>query len=239
MLYFTVPVMAQEQQYVNPTPKRDQKKKQPEEPEEVIPLYNGMYFGVDVYGLGAKLLGSDFLSTELSWSVDLKSMFMPTLEAGFGRTDTWSDTGIHYKSSAPFFRIGVDYNTKARKKERDSFLYVGLRYGFSPINYDISSLPLTDPIYGGVSNPSLEDYIWGGSVPFSHKGLKASMHWAEVVAGVKVQIYKSFYMGWALRFKYKINASTSEHGNPWYIPGFGQYKSNNLGITYSLIYRLR
>lgn len=48
-------------------------------------------------------------------------MFLPTVDVGFGTTDSWSDTGIHYKSSAPFFRIGIDYNTMAKKKEKNSF----------------------------------------------------------------------------------------------------------------------
>ena len=38
--------------------------------------------------------------------------------------------------------------------------------------------------------------------------------------------------------KYKTKASTGEYGDPWYVPGYGQFKSNNMGITYSLIYKL-
>ena len=240
LLAFASPSMAQGQRYENPTPKRDQKKNKSTEPEEYIPVFNGLYFGVDIYGLGAKMFGSDFLSSQISVSADIKSMFLPTVELGYGTTDTWNETGIHYKSSAPYFRFGIDYNTKARKKERDSFLYAGLRYGVSSMKYDISSMAFQDPIYGGeIINPSLEDYIWGGTVPYDHRGLKATMQWMEFVVGVNVQIYKSFYMGWAFRLKYKLHLSANEYSNPWYVPGYGQYKSNNMGITYSLIYRLR
>ena len=230
---------AQQRPYVNPTPKRDQKKNVKEEPKEIVPLYNGTYIGVDLYGIGSKLLGGDLLSSEINVAVNLKNMFLPTVDVGFGTTDSWSDTGIHYKSSAPFFRIGVDYNTMAKKKEKNSFLYVGLRYGFSHMKYDISSLAIQDPAFGGeMGNPSQEDGIWGGSVPYDHPGQKATMQWFEFVAGVRVQIYKSFYMGWAVRMKYKLSASVSEYGNPWMVPGFGKYNSNNMGVTYSLIYKL-
>ena len=232
-------VHAQQRPYVNPTPKRDQKKNVKEEPKEIVPLYNGTYIGVDLYGIGSKLLGGDLLSSEINVAVNLKNMFLPTVDVGFGTTDSWSDTGIHYKSSAPFFRIGVDYNTMAKKKEKNSFLYVGLRYGFSHMKYDISSLAIQDPAFGGeMGNPSQEDGIWGGSVPYDHPGQKATMQWFEFVAGVRVQIYKSFYMGWAVRMKYKLSASVSEYGNPWMVPGFGKYNSNNMGVTYSLIYKL-
>ena len=249
LLLLSAPAMAQWEQGKSQNKRLDQevgsttkkeKKKSDDSQEEKTPLYNGVFFGVDVYGIGARLFGSDFLSSQVSAAVDLKGMFLPTLEVGYGTTDTWNETGIHYKGSAPYFRIGVDYNTKAKKQEKSSFLYAGIRYGLSPMKYDISSMPFRDPIYGGeVANPSLEDYIGGSTVPYDHRGLKATMQWFEFVVGVNVQIYKSFYMGWAFRLKYKLSLSGNEYSNPWYVPGYGQYKSNNMGITYSLIYKLR
>ena len=232
-------VCAQQRPYVNPTPKRDQKKNVKEEPKEIVPLYNGTYVGVDIFGIGSKLFGGDFLSSEVNVTVNLKNKFLPTAEVGFGTTDTWNDTGIHYKGSSPFFRIGMDYNTMSKKKEKNSYLYVGLRYAFCPMKYDISSLPIPDTEFGGsMENPSLMDPIWGGSVPYDYAGLKATMQWFEIVAGVRVNIYKNFYMGWALRMKYRLSASVSEHGNPWMVPGFGKYSSKNMGITYTLTYKL-
>ena len=60
----------------------------------------------------------------------------------------------------------------------------------------------------------------------------------EFVVGVKLRIYKNLILGWSVRMKYKTNASTNEYANPWYVPGYGKFKSNNMGITYSLIYKL-
>lgn len=133
-----LPLIAQQQRPVH-TPKRDQKKKEVTE-IDTIPFYNGTYVGVDLYGIGSKLLGGDFMSSEVSIAVNLKNKFIPTVEFGMGGTDTWSETGIHYKSkAAPFFRIGVDYNTMAKKKEKNSYLYAGIRYAFSSFKYDVST----------------------------------------------------------------------------------------------------
>ena len=102
--------------------------------------------------------------------VNLKNRFFPIAELGYGSTDTWSDKGIHYKSNAPYFRIGMDYNT-LYKKQHGHMLLVGLRYGVSSFKYDVDALGLDDPIYGGiVGNPNLDDEIWGGSLPYNHKG---------------------------------------------------------------------
>ena len=199
-----LPLLAQQQRPAQ-TPKRDQKKKEVAE-IDTIPLYNGTYVGVDLYGIGSKLLGGDFMSSEVSVAVNLKNKFIPTM---------------------------------AKKKEKNSYLYAGLRYAFSSFKYDVSTMPADDPIWGDViGNPSLEDGYWGGSVPFSHLGMKGSVQWLEIVLGVKVRIYKNFNMGWSVRMKYKTKASTGEYGDPWYVPGYGKFKSNNMGITYSLIYKL-
>lgn len=241
LLSVCLPIQAQQPEKRIMTKEEREKVKQEEKKEakEIVPLYNGAFIGVDLFGIGSNLFGGDFLSSEINLKVNLKNKFLPTLELGYGTTDTWNDTGIHYKSSAPYFRIGADYNTMAKKKDKNSFLYVGLRYGLSSFKYDITSLPAYDPIYGGaMQNPSLVDGIWGGSLPYDYKGLKSTMHWFELVAGVHVRVFSDFYMGWALRLKYKISASMSEHGNPWYVPGFGAYKSNNIGVTYTLIYKL-
>ena len=57
-------------------------------------------------------------------------------------------------------------------------------------------MPADDPIWGDViGNPSLEDGYWGGSVPFSHLGMKGSVQWLEIVLGVKVRIYKKLQHG--------------------------------------------
>lgn len=84
--------------------------------EEVhYPLYNGISVSVDLWGPGSKLFGSDFFSSEVAIDVNLKNRFFPIVELGYGNTDTWSDKGIHYKTGAPYFRIGMDYNALYNK----------------------------------------------------------------------------------------------------------------------------
>lgn len=213
-------------------------KKEKKAAEIEYPLYNGVSVGLDLWGIGNKLFGSDFLSSEVLLDVDLKHRFFPTLELGYGSTDSWNDNGIHYKSSAPYFRIGLDYNALYKKKHGQMIL-VGLRYGFSSFSYDIENQVLEDPIYGGVvGNPNLNDDIWGGSVPYAYAGQKGRMHWAEICVGIRAQIWKAFYMGLGMRFRFKLSDAKGRYGDPWYVPGFGKYGSNALGVQYSLIYKL-
>ncbi len=193
--------------------------------EEQIPFYNGISFGIDVFGIGSKLFGGNFLSSEIRVNANLKNRFFPAVELGYGITDTTDDTyNIHYKSSAPYARIGMDYNTMGKKKS-ENFLYVGIRYGFSAFTYDVHS-------------PALKDPIWEGEVPFNYEGVKSRAQWVELLLGINVKIINNFHMGWSVRYKARLHAKENLNTTPWYIPGYGSNKSTNFGATYSLIYNL-
>lgn len=218
-------------------PKKQQKKKEKKTTEVDYPLYNGFSIGMDLWGLGGKLFGSDFISSEVAVDVDLKHRFFPVAEIGYGSTNSWSDKGIHYKSSAPYLRIGMDYNTLFRKAHGHQ-LRVGLRYATSSFDYDIHSLGVDDPVYGGsTNNPNIADDVWGTTIPYDHRGMKGNMQWMEFCVGIRANIWGNWAMGWAMRFKFKLSGGGDTYGDPWYVPGFGQYGSSNLGITYTLVYQ--
>ena len=195
--------------------------------EEKVPFYQGTTIGVDIFGLGSKIFGGDITSTEISVEVNLKNRYVPVAEIGYGTTDTTDDgTNIHYKASAPYFRIGMNYNFFFKKPYLPGFLYGGIRYGFTSFSYDVDA-------------PTMKDPTWGfPEIPFSYDGIKTTVTWAELLAGIKVNVYKNFYMGWSLRYRIRMNIKKAEHTEPWYIPGFGKNNSTNLGVTYSLIYKL-
>jgi hypothetical protein len=125
------------------------------------------------------------------------------------------------------------------KKKNESYIYLGLRYAMSSFKFDAETIEANDPLWGDeISNPYLHDDYWGGTIPYRHLGQKGSMQWYELVGGVRAQIYKNFYMGWAVRLKYRLSYSAGEQGDPWYVPGFGQFGPSRMGVTYSLIYKL-
>lgn len=242
-LLLVVPVQAQQRSGStanrSQAQKRKAKKKEKKKPEVEYPLYNGMTVGLDLWGIGGKVMGSDFLSSEVSVDVNLKNRFFPVAELGYGRSDCWNDYGIHYKTGAPYLRIGMDYNMLF-KKAHGNRLLLGLRYATTNFDYDISTPALDDPIYGGAyGNPNLEDSVWGESLPFVHKGLKGKMSWGEFCIGIRAKVVSRIYMGWAMRYRFRLSESISEHGNPYYVPGFGKYGSNTLGITYTISYSFK
>lgn len=216
-----------------------QKKKAKDNIKKVImPFYNGLFISGDLYGIGAKLLGSDFLSSEIGLSVNLRNRYMPVVEIGYGETNTSNENGIHYKTGAPYFRIGIDYNMRWKKVDYDDVLFLGLRYGYTSFKYDVNCLSLIDPIYGGeINNPILEDPIWGGSNTYNHPGMNGSMSWYELVGGIRTKIFKNVYMGLSLRLKYRLGNKMDVNAQPWYVPGFGKFDAKATGISYTIIYK--
>lgn len=238
-LLLSFPLGAQNANRTSASSQSDRQKNEKKEKKEEVsyPLYNGISVGVDLWGIGSSIVGGDFRSSEVSVDVNLKNRYLPIAEIGYGSTDTWGEKGIHYKSSAPYFRIGMDYNTLYNKRH-GNMLLVGLRYGASSFKYDVEASVTDDPASNGTVPPNLGDDIWEERLPYSHQGMKGSMQWAELCVGIRAHVWKALYMGWALRFKFKLSASADRYGDPWYVPGFGKYGSNTLGITYTITYKL-
>ena len=223
------------------TPAYSQKKEKKEtNPADTItyPLFNGISIGYDVMGLINKAYNKDYLTHEVAIDINLKNRYFPVFEIGYGTTNKWSDLGTHYKSNAPYFRIGADYNF-LHKKAHKNILSLGLRYGYSSFSYKIENLPLEDDIWGTqIENPSINDDIWGGSIHIDKSSLSSSMHWIEFAVGLRTTIYKNLQMAWSVRLKYRISIEESPYGEPWYIPGYGKYDSSRIGLNYSIIYRI-
>ena len=198
-----------------------------EDKEEELPFYQGLMVGVDVSGLARKAFGSDAFSSEISIHANLKNRFFPVVEIGYGKTDTTGEeTNIHYQTSAPFFRVGMDYNVFYKKPHLPGYFTVGLRYGFSSFTYDMQSPDLVDPNWGHTS------------IPVTYNDVKSNAGWLELVLGMKTQVYKDFYMGFTVRYRARQSMKKHENTEPYYIPGYGRGKTSNFGITYSLSYRL-
>ena len=195
---------------------------------QTTPFYQGTSIGVEVAGAAGYALGSDILSSEVKLEANIKNPYMPVVEIGYGKTDaTNDDTQMHYKTSAPYFRVGMDYNVFYLKPYLPGHLYVGGRYAMSSFTYDVDGPIMSDPNYGGHITSN-----------YAYTGQKSMAKWLEAVVGIKVKIYKRFCMGWAVRYKIRMKVDENENSTPWYVPGYGKNGSSSFNLTYNLTYDL-
>ena len=118
---------------------------------------------------------SDYGQYEAALHLNLRDRYFPVVEVGYGKADhTEENTQMSYKTSAPFFRAGMDFNVL--KNKHDIYrLYVGARYAFTSYKYDLAS-------------PGVADPVWGGVTPYEVKGAKCNYHWLEAALGVDVKL---------------------------------------------------
>ncbi len=190
------------------------------EKKDSVPLLRGFAVSVDLVGPAQMFLG-DYGQYEAALRINLRDKYFPVFELGLGKADHDNDvTKISYKTSAPYAKIGIDFNLL--KNKHDIYrLYAGARYAFTSFKYDLSHPDITDP-------------VWGSTAVYSAKGVKCNYHWIEAVIGVDAKIWGSLHLGWSVRYKSRIAYDDGELGNSWYVPGFGKTGGSNIGGTFNV-----
>lgn len=189
---------------------------------DTVPTFGGVQITADVAGAIQRMV-SDYGQYEAAVRVNLKERFFPTVELGLGQADKTDDgTDIHYKTTAPYVRVGADYNF-LRDLKGGNRIYAGLRLAATSYKYDVTSPPLTDP-------------VWHESVPFVYKDQKGSMVWGELVGGIEAKIWGCFHLGWTARIRMRASQKKGAVGEAWYVPGFGRNGSTRLAATFNVIF---
>lgn len=189
------------------------------------PKFNGITVGADLFSPVSNLIGQKYGNYELSIDAGFYNRFYPIYEFGISyANDTPDGLNYTYKVSPSFYnRVGLNYNMLYNKNIPGMF-YLGLRYGFSFANYELTNITANSPYW--------EEEQTGLSIPKS----TSVAHWGELLMGLQVKLYKGLMMGWSVRYKILFAAQQKADAKQWIIPGFG--KSNNpLGFSFTINYR--
>lgn len=190
--------------------------------KDSIPFFRGFAVSFDLVG-PAMLALTDRGEYEGALRVNLHDQWFPIFEMGVGRANHEDDevTGITYKTTAPYFRIGMDWNV-LKKKHGPNRMYAGFRYAFTSFNVDIIRENLPDP-------------VWLSQTGFGIKDLSCVMHWAEIVFGIDAKIIGPLHLGWSVRYKRPLYHKNGDIGNIWYVPGFGTGSDDQLAANFNVI----
>lgn len=196
------------------------KKDKDKDVKDSTALFNGLAVSVDLVG-PIQLMTGDYGQYEAALRINLRDRYFPVFELGWGTTDYVDDvTQTAYKTGAPYFKIGADFNIL--KNKHDAYrMYVGARFAFTSYKYDLS-------------HPDIEDPVWGGSAEYSLTGVQCSYSWVEALIGVDAKIWGPLHLGWSLRYRSRMSHKDGEAGNAWYVPGFGKSDSSNIGGTFNV-----
>ena len=196
------------------------RRKDTEVKKDTVALFRGFSVSADLVGPVMMAVG-DYGQFEAALHLNLKDKYFPVFELGYGRADhTEETTQLSYKTSAPYVRIGADFNVL--KNKHDIYrLFVGVRYAFTSFKYDLSS-------------PGVNDPVWGGVTPYEATDVKCNYHWLEAGLGVDVNLAGPLHLGWSLRYKQRLSADEGTLGKVWYVPGFGETGTSAFGALFNV-----
>lgn len=192
--------------------------------DDSIPLWRGFQVKVDLVGLIQKAVSS-YGQMEAGIRFNLKDKYFPVVELGYGKADEDNVvTHTSYKTSAPYGRIGMDFNVM--KNKHDIYrLYAGFRYAYTNFKFDID-------------HPDVVDPVWGGETPFRGHDIKANYSWLEALFGIDAKIAGPVHLGWSVRYKRRLTHDDGNMGNTWYVPGYGKQGGSRLGGTFEVMIEL-
>jgi len=118
-----------------------------------------------------------------------------------------------------YFKLGLSYNLLSQIKDNNA-AFLGFMYCWSTFR---------EALYGNYVKTN-NDYQSKVAVNAAGKFLG---HWAEIIAGVRVQIFSWGYMGCTVRYKFLKHISKSNKLIPFDLIGFGLNEYDDaLGINY-------
>lgn len=187
-----------------------------------VAFFQGFAVSVDLAGIAQMQLG-DHGQYEAALRLNLHDQYFPIVELGLGRANHKDDevTGISYKTSAPYFRVGLDVNIM-KNKHAANRIYVGLRYGYTSYKVDVNCHPFPDP-------------VWQWNTSYGVVDEACSQHWAEVVFGIDAKVLGPLHLGWSGRYRSRLSHNDGQIGKTWYVPGYGIQDSSTLGYTFNII----
>ena len=192
--------------------------------KDTVAFFRGVAVSADVVGL-AQLAFSDYGQYEAALRINLKDRYFPVFELGYGTADSDNPTtNLKYKTSAPYWRVGMDFNIA--KNKHDAYrVYAGARYAMTYYKFDVVGSGLKDP-------------VWGDDVVYDMKGIKANYHWLEAVFGVDAKIAGLLRLGWSVRYRRRLIHDDGNIGKTWYVPGYGKQGGSRLGGTFNIIFEI-
>ncbi len=193
----------------------------------------GLRVGIDLSKPLRSLLDESYQGLELVGDFRLSENLYLAAELGTEKKTTEEDN-FNFTTEGNYLKAGIDWNTYENWYGMHNIISVGLRGGFSAFSQTLNSYRIytTDQYW----NENTEDFP-GTENLGEYSGLTAQ--WAEVVLGLKVEMFTNLYMGATVRLHYLINDSESDVFPNLYIPGFNKVTDGSrfgVGYNYTISY---
>lgn len=181
----------------------------------------GIRVGIDLLAYGKTRFQDNFTGWEFEGDMDFDRYYLALEYGSWGKKLNSDSAG--YENRGTYWRAGIDVNFLTKDPDRNMF-FLGARYGRSVFTESMS-VTRFDPVWGLLSDN------------FYHSNVRAS--WIELTAGLRVKVWKIFWLGYTGRFKFALSNDGTTEMLPHDVPGFGRTnKDTTWGFNYYLMIRL-
>ncbi len=199
--------------------------------DSIVPLKQryGLRLGADLHKLSRSVYDKDYTGFEVVGDYRITKKIYAAAEIG-NENKTTNEPQLNFTTKGTFMKIGVDFNAYENWLDMENQIYIGMRYGTSVFSQNLNHYS----IYYNTGGFLGEHTLVNTNGNFS----SLSAHWAELVGGIKVEVFNNFYIGFSLRLNYLIANKKPDNFDNLYIPGFHRtYEGNwGVGFNYSVSY---
>lgn len=182
----------------------------------------GLRLGGDVAKLIRSFLDDEYKGFEINADYRITQDLYIAGEIGTEEKNSSTDY-YNVDTSGSYLKAGIDYNFYDNWYGMDNLMYGGLRVGVATFKHNLNNFTIyqTDTYW--------EPYQENTSQEFN--GLSAI--WAELILGIKVELFNNLYVGINAQLKGLVSEKAPDNFENIYIPGFNKtYDSGRIGVGY-------
>ncbi|MGS2726408.1 DUF6048 family protein [Psychroserpens sp. BH13MA-6] len=183
----------------------------------------GIRLGGDIGKIARSLIDEDYTGFEINGDYRLTKKLYLAGELGTEERRIATDY-LDVTATGSYFKAGIDYNTYTNWLDMQNMIYTGFRVGLSSFSQQLNSYTIynTDQYWSlpSTANPNQE-----------FNGLSAI--WAELVIGLKAELFTNLYAGLNIQLKSMITQDQPDGLENLYVPGFNRtYDSGRFGLGF-------
>ncbi len=185
--------------------------------------YGGVRIGADLVPFAGYFFTPQQKGAAFTVDVEFRDGWFLTAEGGYLNYRK-NEVDYTYLNDGRYFRAGIDHNFVSRLPSENDIIYWGVRLATGSFTHSV------DPVV-------IRSGYWG-----DHRSSVApeTMHpfWTELTVGIRVEMFKNFFIGWNIRGRFLLQLPNSNFP-PFIVPGYGYAgKSFSIGFNYVLAYRI-
>jgi hypothetical protein len=185
-----------------------------------------LLLGVDVFHPVINYFNGSQHGYEIESQYYTRNDYYLALEGGGGGANV-NYSNLQYNTKNAFLRFGFNKSVLPRNAPKDwDIMFIGLRAAASRVVRGPASYVIVDSVWGNAP----------GTFPNSSTFFA---YWAELTAGMRVEVAKNLFVGWNIRGKFMLNGRSFSALSPLYIAGYGRGDKNSafdfdLYVSYAL-----